>query len=705
MRDTRSAVKHGQTWLWVGLSLLAGLGLAPLSAQSSDSLSLRRIGTTHSLSGLAWHVRRGFEPADLRGVEYRPGSRAIKEFPLFPNRIFGVPIGDSQNEFTASVKFSLDPDARRQGAALSFPGIGETYQIFLNGLELYSSFPADTQSGKEFSGYRRNLVVPVPGRLLRENNVLVVRMRGYAPATPLSANFHLGLTSSQEIRIGNEQRLRHDADESLQLILYGAYVFFGLYHLLFFAHRPRDRYHLFFGLFSITLSVYLLTFSERAFEISPNFVWQQRIAYPAQPAALGLFLLFLNSFFFSGVRHRTLMGLVTLSNGLFIVAMLTLPYRYLQSLLLGWYLVAAPQLGYVFFVIFSVNRQKLPYARRTTVGMSLGVAFVVWDIVDTVFLNTQIRLTQYAHLLVILSLVTILAQRFLDVHSASEEMNTKLVQQSNAFARFVPAEFLDLLNQRSIMDVKLGDNTERELTILVADIRQFGKLSESMSPAENFHFLNAYLSRVGPLIRRNHGFIDKYIGDAIMALFVSAQDGVQAAIEMRRSLFDYNEQRRESGKAEIDVGIGVHTGRLILGTIGEAERMEGTVISDDVNLAFRLENATKQLGAPVIISVGTLQKLTDPTAYGIRFLGKVFVKHRQEAVSMYELLDGLNETARLQRSALRMDFERALFHYYSDEFAAARVLLESIVNQDPTDRAASFYLQQCQAHEASTGVA
>lgn len=100
-----------------------------------------------------------------------------------------------------------------------------------------------------------------------------------------------------------------------------------------------------------------------------------------------------------------------------------------------------------------------------------------------------------------------------------------------AYARFVPREFLRFLEKESIVDVKLGDQVQKEMTVLFSDIRSFTSLSESMSPKENFNFLNSYLKRVGPVIRNHNGFIDKYIGDAIMALFPdSAQDAMNADI-------------------------------------------------------------------------------------------------------------------------------------------------------------------------------
>ena len=182
-----------------------------------------------------------------------------------------------------------------------------------------------------------------------------------------------------------------------------------------------------------------------------------------------------------------------------------------------------------------------------------------------------------------------------------------------AYGRFVPREFLRFLERESIVDVRLGDQVLKEMSILFADIRSFTTLSEGMSPEENFNFLNSYLSRVGPVIRNRRGFIDKYIGDAVMALFPeSADDALQAAIAIQKEVAIYNRYRQKSGYRAIAIGIGLHRGSLMLGTIGEEQRMESTVISDAVNLASRLEELTKVYGVSILISGAMLLGIEEP---------------------------------------------------------------------------------------------
>ncbi|MCK5338524.1 MAG: adenylate/guanylate cyclase domain-containing protein, partial [Bacteroidales bacterium] len=209
--------------------------------------------------------------------------------------------------------------------------------------------------------------------------------------------------------------------------------------------------------------------------------------------------------------------------------------------------------------------------------------------------------------------------------------NISLMNEANA--RFVPKQFLEYLGKDSIADIQLGDQVQKEMTVLFSDIRSFTSISEQMTPKENFNFLNNYLGYMEPVIRNNNGFIDKFMGDSIMALFPdNTEDAINAAIEMRIKLIEFNHIISQFGQTPIDSGIGIHTGSLMLGIVGGEGRMEGTVISDAVNLASRLEGLTKLYGSSIIITEETLIKISDPTSYHYRFLDIVKVKGKKEAV-------------------------------------------------------------------------
>ena len=277
-----------------------------------------------------------------------------------------------------------------------------------------------------------------------------------------------------------------------------------------------------------------------------------------------------------------------------------------------------------------------------------------------------------------------------------KKVEKKLIETNIAYDRFVPHTLLDHLQKESITDVHLGDQIEKEMTILFSDIRAFTSLSESMTPEENFNFINSFLKIVSPIIRNYNGFIDKYIGDAIMALFPEkAEDAVLTAVEMHKQVIDFNIKREKKGKQKISIGIGVHIGKLMLGTVGEEQRMEGTVISDAVNLSARLEGLTKLYGANIIISEETLENLGESKVkYIYRYLGQVSVKGKKDSVSIYEIIDGNESDIAEHKIKTKKIFENGISHFYNKDFEAAIQKFQNVIKLNSQDKAARRYLKK-----------
>ena len=265
---------------------------------------------------------------------------------------------------------------------------------------------------------------------------------------------------------------------------------------------------------------------------------------------------------------------------------------------------------------------------------------------------------------------------------------------TDAYGRFVPHEFLHFLGYESILEVKLGDQVQKEMSVLFSDIRDFTSLSETMTPAENFQFINAYLSRMEPAITQNFGFIDKYIGDAIMALFDgSADDAVKAGIAMLEELYEYNISRNRPDCPPLQIGIGINTGSLMLGTVGGQSRMDSTVISDAVNLASRVETLTKEYGVSMLITQNTFIELND--FYDLRLIDRVTVKGKSQMVTVYEVFAADPPELRQKKLETKTLFEQALVLYNSDRCVEATRFFSGCLQINPTDNVAQIYMQRC----------
>jgi len=261
------------------------------------------------------------------------------------------------------------------------------------------------------------------------------------------------------------------------------------------------------------------------------------------------------------------------------------------------------------------------------------------------------------------------------------------------YYKFVPEQFRTLLGKEEFTDLKLGDSDNRELTVLFLDIRAFSLLSEKMTTKENFEFVNIIYGIAGPIIRAHNGFIDKYIGDAIMALFENADDAVKSGIDIYRAIVLDPETSKRLGVDQIGIGIGIHSGMAQIGIVGEEERLSGTVISDTVNLASRLESLTKQYKTAMLVSDDTLGRMTDPSSLDLRFLGDVQVAGVIEVEPISEVLDCLPDSERQKRHDNSEILSKAISLFSEGDLPSAIKLLQDLEDSGKGDHVTAMYLK------------
>jgi class 3 adenylate cyclase/HAMP domain-containing protein len=263
---------------------------------------------------------------------------------------------------------------------------------------------------------------------------------------------------------------------------------------------------------------------------------------------------------------------------------------------------------------------------------------------------------------------------------------------NSSYERFVPKEFLTLLEKKSIMDVSIGDSTSLKMSVLFSDMRDFTSISENMSPKENFDFLNNYLESMTPAINNNNGFIDKYIGDAVMALFpTSAEDSVKAALEMNKELINFNAARTTSGGETVNMGVGIHIGQLVLGTIGRETRMETTVISDTVNASARLESLNKIYGTNVLISGVVRNELSQTTQKMCRLIDRTQVKGKSEFLDVYEVFSTEDKEVLEAKASSIQTLEKVVNHFLDGDKKMAVSEFAKIKNLNTLDPVISFW--------------
>lgn len=266
---------------------------------------------------------------------------------------------------------------------------------------------------------------------------------------------------------------------------------------------------------------------------------------------------------------------------------------------------------------------------------------------------------------------------------------TELVRFNNAASRFVPSEWLQFLQKEKIADLSLGDHFSRTMSVMFSDIRSYTDLSEDMTPGENFEFVNEYLQRVSPIVTMNSGMIVKFLGDGIMSVFPhSPEDAIDAGIATLNEVKLYNHSRLKRSLNEIQVGIGLNTGPMMVGMVGYDKRIQGDAFSDAVNLTSRVESLTKNYGVSFLITEDTLKSLNDPDNYDIRFVDRVRLKGKRKSLDLFEIFSANEQSQQdLKRETAKL-YESAVEAFHNGEYELAQSCLFSVLQKNPADKVA-----------------
>jgi adenylate cyclase len=246
-------------------------------------------------------------------------------------------------------------------------------------------------------------------------------------------------------------------------------------------------------------------------------------------------------------------------------------------------------------------------------------------------------------------------------------------------------------------ELELGGK-EQKVTVMFSDVRSFTTISEALGPRETVSLLNEYFTEMVDAIFQHGGILDKYMGDGIMALFgaplvgpYDADNAIAVADEMMQRMAGLNVRRVAAGQAALEIGIGFNTGPTVIGNIGSVRRLDYTVIGDTVNLASRLEGATKQYGAKILLSEMTVRDLKRPAV--LREIDLIRVKGKDRPVAVYESLGYRATEPGL--SSLIEAHAAGIAAYRAREWATAGKAFDAALGLYPDDGPAEVYRRRC----------
>ncbi|TGN18888.1 adenylate/guanylate cyclase domain-containing protein [Leptospira idonii] len=491
-----------------------------------------------------------------------------------------------------------------------------------------------------------------------------------------------------------------------EVFVFGALLSMGLYQLTVFLLRREEKSSFFFSIFCFLTGTRLLVLDNYyIMYIFPNFSWDlmQRIDYISAPLLVAVYITYV----------RTLYPLKTdvsdwmvssswISSGLFSLFVLLTPAtiftktNLLSQTFILFYSVC------IFYSITKIYIQKRKDSRLIFYGSIFLCVGSLHDLFTGNYWFKSHPVMGFFLFFFFLVQGILLSRRNARIYSSMEKMTEELIEinkrleRSNvAYSKFVPLKFLESLGKSKNIDMKRGDYIVKNMTVLSSDIRDFTAISESLSPQDNFLFLNDYLSRVGPIIRSKDGFIEKYIGDAILAFFEKGpDDAVIAAVELHKAIAFWNQNRKEDRFPKINIGVGIHFGELMLGVIGEEDRIESAVLSDTAGIANTLESMTKKYGAKIILSLDALLETKEPDHYPHRILDFVKVPAKKKLVGIAEILiQGLEESfdAKIQT---KDRFEKGVHDFWDGNFEVALDEFNYVLATNSSDIAAKLYKEK-----------
>ena len=266
-----------------------------------------------------------------------------------------------------------------------------------------------------------------------------------------------------------------------------------------------------------------------------------------------------------------------------------------------------------------------------------------------------------------------------------KEKDNKLKIANLTTQKYLPRQLLNFLGKNGIEDVETGKSVTREGTILYCDL----KPNKMLSLEENFNYINSYLKVVAPLIKRFDGFVDKYLGDGLIAVFSKAQNAVECAHSILKAVEDRNKNQKKS--LNIASRISVHTGILTIAL--SAEEKTPTVVSPIINMLSKMEEINEFMGGKLLFSKKTLDSFSSKYNFDFRYLGDL--EYEKNIISLFESLDCYSKRAREKLKKFKNEFENGVRFYNEKRYREAKAMFEKVLQKIPNDNASFVYFNKC----------
>ncbi|MBO5309926.1 MAG: adenylate/guanylate cyclase domain-containing protein [Clostridia bacterium] len=279
------------------------------------------------------------------------------------------------------------------------------------------------------------------------------------------------------------------------------------------------------------------------------------------------------------------------------------------------------------------------------------------------------------------------------INETFKEKENILEKTNNEYEKFVPKQFLKFLGKNSVLELELGNQVQKKVTTMYVDIHNSTNISTTLSLEENFNYINGYLNVVSPIIRKFGGFVDKYLGDGILAVFIKPQSAVECSAAITKAVATKNKTAKM--QPNLDVYISIHTGDVVFGVVGEEERKSPTIISDTVNLVSKMQEFNKYFGSQIIFSKSVLNSLKIDYPLSYRYVGTLTLGDK-EYLSLFESLECYPKKTREKLEEHKTIFEQGVRYFNLGKCHQAKEQFQKLLKYAREDKVAYMYFNKCE---------
>ncbi len=660
--------------------LLAGLPLLSLSCQDREAPSLSRFILPPQAENLILRGTWQFHAGDIipqNSSDSLPGSWQPLSVPGFWSQTGHPVTGISWYRTRLELPETLN---RAQSWALSLRQILVAAEIYWDGRLVAKDGKVGASKNEEIPGWDDHMfVVPAEG-LQPGVHELVLRVSNYHW-------FEGGMFQPPEFGRLDLLLERHETRKAFVGFVAGLFLLFGVFHLILYMFNRSQREYWLMAVLGLGV-----TFLVILFELPDLFNLNAR--YPdARPRLIWILMMIVVVFMYRFLttqfdyHPRGLTRVMLGGSSLVLLPALLpvdLPSLRIFALLRDYWFVLTLFIG--MHVITWAVRQDKP-----------GSRVLAWGVLPLVIGGTLSTL-RYEGIWAFAGFMLFATAMATSLSRKVAGISREVRRARDVFRLFVPEQLLDKIAKRGLDSIKLGSAEEGTATVLFTDIRSFAAIAENLAPGETLSFLNDFMQRMSPVIHTHGGFICQFVGDEIMAIFYTPEQAaaaVRCAIGMRHALEAHNRERTARGEPTLEIGIGVNTGRVILGTIGSDTRMESCVIGDTVNLASRIQSLTKQYGVKILIAESTRRALSNAAPFRLREVDVVQVKGKTRPVAIHEVFDADPEPIQMQKLRGFSRYADGLINFRKRDWTEAQACFSACLQLCPEDAIAQMYVQRC----------